>query len=344
MNSFEYAHPRTEEEVVELLAAHGGNTAVLAGGTDLFNLLRADCIAPRRVVDIKNVESMQGVTVTGRGLQLGALTTLDEIVRHPLLRPYASIVQAAEAVHSIQIQAMGTLGGDLCHLPNCWYYRNGYGLLAQQDGASLAAEGRNQFHAVLGNRGPAKFVSASRFAPALIAWGARARIVGPAPDQVSEVPLEYFFVTPKSAEQGVTVLQPGQLLTHILLPDILLPGAGDEFASATYEVLELEGLDWPLASAGVWFESSGGIVREARIVLGHVAPTPWVSLDAAAALVGQIVTEHSAQAAGDAAVLRATPLSENDYKVQIARTAVKRAVLRAAGLLNQLGQLEGALS
>ena len=333
MNSFEYASPRTEEEAVELLSAHDGNTAVLAGGTDLFNLLRADCIAPQRVVDIKNVDSMQGVTVTGRGLMVGALTTLDEILNHPLLRPYASIVQVADAVHSIQIQAMGTLGGDLCHLPNCWYYRNGYGLLAQQAGESLVSEGRNQFHAVFGNRGPAKFVSASRFAPALIAWGAKARIVGPAPDQVSEVPLEYFFVTPKSAEQGVTVLQPGQLLTHILLPE-----AGEEFASASYEVLQLEGLDWPLASAGVCLESSGGIVRQARVVLGHVAPTPWVSLDAAAALVGKVVDEHSAQAAGDAAVVRATPLSENDYKVQIARTAVKRAILRAAG------QLEGALS
>jgi xanthine dehydrogenase YagS FAD-binding subunit len=131
----------------------------------------------------------------------------------------------------------------------------------------------------------------------------------------------------------VTILQPGQLLTHILLRD-----AVDEVASASYEVLQMNGLDWPMASAGVCLESSGGIVREARVVLGHVAPTPWVSHDAAAALVGKVVDEHSAQAAGDAAVARATPLSENEYKVQIARTAVKRAILRAAG------QLEGALA
>jgi xanthine dehydrogenase YagS FAD-binding subunit len=186
---------------------------------------------------------------------------------------------------------------------------------------------------VFGNRGPAKFVSASRFAPALIAWGAEARIIGPEPGQVSMIPLEYFFVTPKSVGQGMTVLQPGQLLTHILLRD-----AGEETASASYEVLQLEGLDWPLASAGVCLETSGEIVREARVVLGHVAPTPWVSHDAAQALVGKVIDERSAQAAGDAAVARATPLSENDYKVQIARTAVKRAILRAAG------QLEGALS
>jgi xanthine dehydrogenase YagS FAD-binding subunit len=333
MNSFEYASPRSEEEAVELLSAHGGNTAVLAGGTDLFNLLDAGCVAPERVVDIKNISSMQGVSLVSGGVMVGALTTLDEILAHPLLAPYESLRQVADGVHAIQIQSTGTFGGDLCLHPNCWYYRNGYGLLAQQNGQSLVAEGRNQFHAVFGNRGPAKFVSASRFAPALIAWGAEARIVGPEPGQVSMIPLEYFFVTPKSDGQGVTVLQPGQLLTHILLRD-----AREETASASYEVLQLEGLDWPLASAGVCIETSGEVVREARVVLGHVAPTPWVSHDAAQTLVGKVIDERRAQAAGDAAVARATPLSENDYKVQIARTAVKRAILRAAG------QLEGALS
>src|SRR5262245_45955925 len=333
MNSFEYARPRTEEEAVALLSDHDGKTAVLAGGTDLYNLLRADCIAPERVVDIRNVGSMQGVSLSSGGISIGALTTLEEILVHPLLKPYESLLHVADRINAVQVQSTGTLGGDLCHLPNCWYYRNGYGLLAQQNGQSLVAEGRNQFHAVFGNRGPAKFVSASRFAPALIAWGAEVRIVGPEPGQVSTMPLEYFFVSPKSVEQGVTVLQPGQLLTHILLRD-----AGDEVASASYEVLQMKGLDWPLASAGVCLESSGGVVREARVVLGHVAPIPWVSHDAAEALVGKVVDEYSAQAAGDAAVARATPLSENDYKVQIARAAVKRAILRAAG------QLEGALT
>jgi xanthine dehydrogenase YagS FAD-binding subunit len=333
MNSFEYASPRTEEEAVTLLSAYDGNTAVLAGGTDLFNLLRNGCIAPKRVVDIKNIGSMQGVSLVSGGLMIGALTTLDEILVHPLLASYESLRHVADAVHAIQIQSTGTLGGDLCLHPNCWYYRNGYGLLAQQNGQSLVAEGRNQYHAVFGNRGPAKFVSASRFAPALIAWGAEARIVGPEPEQVSIIPLEYFFVTPKSPDQGVTVLQPGQLLTHILVRD-----AAEEVASAGYEVQQLTGLDWPLAAAGVCIETSGGIVRQARVVLGHVAPMPWVSHDAAEAIVGKVVDERAAQAAGDAAVARATPLSENEYKVQIARTAVKRALLRAAG------QLEGALS
>src|SRR5262245_56572703 len=137
MNSFEYARPRTEEEAVAMLSAHDGNTAVLAGGTDLFNLLRADCIAPQRVVDIKDIDSMQGVSLASRGVSIGALTTLEEVLVHPLLKPYESLLHVADKIHAIQIQSAGTLGGDLCHLPNCWYYRNGYGLLAQHNGESF---------------------------------------------------------------------------------------------------------------------------------------------------------------------------------------------------------------
>lgn len=329
MNSFEYASPRSESEAVELLHCHDGNVALLAGGTDLYNLLRADCVAPQRVVDLKNVRSMQGVTLTTDGVMIGALVTLDEVLAHPLLRAYQSVLQVADATHAIQVQAMGTVGGDLCLLPNCWYYRNGYGLLGMENGKSLVAEGRNEFHAILGNRGPAKFVSASRFAPALIAWGAKVRVAGPNPEDAAVLPLEYFFVTPKTADQGVTVLQPGQFVTHILLPH------AEDLASASYEVMQLEGLDWPLAAAAATLRLADGVVEDAKIVMGHVAPTPWVSEDAAAAIIGRELNETTAQAAGEAAVARATPLSQNEYKVQIAKTAVKRALLRAAG------QLEG---
>jgi len=310
MSSFEFASPETEAEAVEMLRDHDGQTAVLAGGTDLVSLLKAGHVAPRRVVDITRISSLKGVTAVTGGLMVGALTTLDEILVHPLLAGHPALAQVADGVHAIQVQSQGTLGGDLCHLPNCWYFRNGYGLL--------------------GNQGPAKYVSASRFAPALIALGAKVRIVGPTPDQITLLPLEYFFVTPKSAEQGITVLTPGQFVTHIWIPEV-----SPSLLSATYEVLQLEGLDYPLAAAGVALEMDGRLVKEARVVLGHVAPTPWVSLDAAEALRGRSIDEATAQAAGDAAVARATPLSHNEYKVQIARTAVKRAVLRA------VGQLEG---
>jgi xanthine dehydrogenase YagS FAD-binding subunit len=331
MKSFEYASPETEAEALAMLNEHGGRTAVLAGGTDLLSLLQADLVEPARVVDVRKVETMQGVREVDGGLEIGALTSLDDLLASPLLARYESLRHVADEINSIQIQATGTLGGDLCHLPNCWYYRNGHGLLALQDGKSLVETGDNRYHAILGNRGPAKFVSASRFAPALIAWGAKVRIIGPAPEQAEFLPLEFFYITPKTAHQGVTVLKPGQLISQIWLP------AAEQLQSATYEVLQTRGLDWPLASAAATLDIEGGLVRDARIVMGHVAPLPWVAVEAARMLIGNPVTEETAQAAGDAAVARATPLSGNEYKVQLARTAVKRAVLRAAG------QLEGGL-
>ena len=326
MRPFEYAQPTTEAEAVQLLSDHDGNTAVLAGGTDLIRLLRRDLLTPRRVVDIKHIESMRGIHPDGDGIRIGALTTLEELQESPYTAAYLSLRHVNDGIRAIQIQQNGTLGGDLCHLPNCWYFRNGYGLLARLNGESLVEAGENRYHAIFGNHGPAKFVSASRFAPPLIAWDAKVRVVGPEPEQAEWLPLEYFYVSPKTDRQGVTVLKPGQLISHIWLPD-----AG-QVQSAAYEVLQMEGLDWPLAAAAVCIELAGGRVRRARIVLGHVAPIPWMAHDAASKLVGQPITQETAQFVADAAVASATPLSNNGYKVQLARTAVKRALLRAVGL------------
>lgn len=328
MRPFEYASPRTEAEAVELLQAHDGRTAILAGGTDLMNLLKRDVLQPQRVVDIKNIDSMKGVTEQDDGVLIGALVTLDEALDNPLLSEHHAVRQIIDGHRSIQMQSMGTLVGDLCQMPSCWYFRNGYGLLALQDGASLIEQGDNRYHAVFGNSGPAKFVSASRFAPALIATSAKVRVVGPG--QTEEfIPLEYFFVTPKHERQGVTVLKPGQLITHVWLPAVRA-----DVQTAAYEVLERNGLDRPQAAAAVSVTSDDGIVREARIVLGHVAPIPWVAHEAGKVLTGQRVTADTAGMAAEVAVARATPLSMNEYKVQMAKAAVKRALLRAVGQLD----------
>ena len=327
MQAFEYARPETEAEAIEFLGTNAGQTAVLAGGTDLVSLMKAELLTPSRVVDLKRIPSLHEVTRAEGGIQIGSLATLTELAQHPLLGGYRSLFDVIDGVRAIQIQGSGTIGGDLCHLPNCWYFRGGYGLLAMENGVSLPEVGDNRYHAILGNSGPAKFVNASRFAPALIAWGAKLRVIGPQPDQAEWLPMEYFYISPKTNGQGNTVLKPGQLISHIWLPD-----AG-QTASATYEVLQTEGLDWPLASAGVTLGLDGGYVREARIVMGHIAPVPWIANDAARLLIGQPLNDDTAGMAADAAVARATPLSMNEYKVQLARTAVKRALLKAAGKL-----------
>lgn len=350
MRSFEYARPESEAEALELLAEHGGNTAVLAGGTDLMNLLKRDVIQPARVVDIKNVSSWRGIKHHDGGVLIGANTTLDEINEHALAADYRSLIDVIDGIRAIQITANGTLAGDLCQMPHCWYFRNGYGLLAMKDGESLVATGDNRYHAILGNSGPAKFVSASRFAPPAIAWDAKVRVVSMVDGRGSKIednakpstfnlqpsthdewlPLDYFFQTPKTNSQGVTVLKPGQLITHVWLP------AASDTRSATYEVLELTGLDQPQASAACCLGLDGGTVRNAKIVLGQVAPTPWIAHEAAKWLVGQQLTPDIAETAGRMALAKATPLSHNDYKVTMAQTAVKRALLKAT---NQLGEV-----
>ena len=332
MKPFEYARPETEAEALDLLNDHEADTAVLAGGTDLVTLMKRELVSPKRVVDIKRIASMRGVTRAEGGILVGALTTLEDAFESPLLANHSSLLQVVDATRAIQIQQTGTIGGDLCHLPNCWYFRSGYGLLGLEKGDSLVEAGENRYHAIFGNRGLAKFVSASRFAPAMIAWGARVRIIGPSADQEEWLPLEYFYITPRTARQSVTALKPGQLISHIWIPE------ADGTQSASYEVLASEGLDWPLGAAASCIEIEGGVVQNARIVMGHVAPVPWVAREAAQAILGHPMGEETAELAGRAAVAAATPLSKNGYKVQIAKTAVKRSLLRAAGML------EGGLS
>jgi xanthine dehydrogenase YagS FAD-binding subunit len=224
----------------------------------------------------------------------------------------------------MQLQAQGTLGGEICRRPRCWYFRNGAGLLA--DGGQLVAQGASQLHAIFDNAGPAQFVSASRTAPALIALGGSLRVAGPTADDAQLLPVEQLYRTPTHAAQRETCLQPGQFITHIVLPS----SAGR--CSATYEVRHGAGPDQPLASAAVALQLSAGVVRAASIVLGQVAPTPLVAAATAAWLVGRTVDRETAAAAGRLAVASATPLPQNQYKVQLTAVAVKRALLRATGI------------
>jgi len=327
MRAFEYVSPTTKEQAVALLSSTWGETEILAGGTDLLALMKDDIVRPRRLVNIKEIAELRGISFsTSTGLRLGATVTLQELLDHPDVgRHYPALVQAARGVTSPQIRNMGTVGGDLCQRPRCWYFRSGFGLLARDEtGRSLVLEGDNRYHAILGNEGPAYFVNPSSLAPALIAYGARLRIFGPRGTR--EVLLERFFRIPKSEAEREYDLQPNEIVTEILVPP---PPAG--MVSATYEVRQREALDWPLATASVALVLEGQRVRSARVVLGHVAPIPWPSPEAERALVGKTVTEEVAQAAANAALQRARSLGKNEYKIQLARVAVRRAIQQAVG-------------
>jgi xanthine dehydrogenase YagS FAD-binding subunit len=326
MRPFEYATPTSRQQALGLLGSQWGETAIIAGGTDLLALMKDDVLTPKRLVSIRGLAELKGASVTPRGLRLGALTLLADIAENPQVRQgWPALAQAIDEAASPQIRNMATIGGNMCQRPRCWYFRNGFGMAPKtQDGRDLVAEGDNRYHAILGNDGAARFVSPSTIAPILIAYGATIKLVGPSGPR--EVALEKFFRVPQSAEEREHDLKPNELVTEILVP----PVAGAK--TAHYEVRQREAFDWPLAMSAVVLKMQGANVQSARIVLGHVAPVPWVSEEAAQAITGKPINEQTASAAAAAAVAKARPLSRNGYKVKLAGVAVKRALLAAAGI------------
>jgi xanthine dehydrogenase YagS FAD-binding subunit len=320
MKSFEYAAPKTLKEATSLLADTWGKTELLAGGTDLVTALKQGVTQPERVISLKHLKELKGVHAKREEIVIGATTTLIEFIEHrDVQKHFPSLVAAAEGVGSAQMLSVGTVGGDLCQRPRCWYFRNGYGLLARQGDTSLARDGDNRYHAIFGNDGPALFVSASSLGPALVALGAEITLAGPAS---RTVPASEFFRTPKNDTERETALKPNEILTEIHIPI-------RELKNATYEVRHRHGFDWPYVTASVAFAVKEGSISDARVVLGHVAPVPWNSASASGALNNATVSEAVAARCGEAAAQGATPLSGNAYKVQMVKAAVKRAVLAA---------------
>ena len=307
MRPFEYMSPTTAQQVPALLGKSWGEVEILAGGSDLLSLMKDEITTPKRLVNIKNVAGLHAISNQGGNLQLGTLVTLDRIsAAAEIQKGHPVLAAAAGDAASPQIRNVATIGGNLCQRPRCWYYRTGHGLLAQQDGKSLVLEGDNRYHAILGNDGPAYFVSPSTAAPVLIAYNAKVRILGARGQR--EIPLEKFFVIPKTDQQREHDLQPDEMITHVIVPP------APNVRAAHYEVRQKEAFDWPYATAAVALTMNGSTVQSARVVMGHVAPVPWVSTEAA-----------------QAAVSKAKSLGRNTQKIHLARVAVKRAILAAAG-------------
>ncbi|HEY0555055.1 MAG TPA: FAD binding domain-containing protein [Thermoanaerobaculia bacterium] len=332
MHRIEYASPTTREQAVKLLGTDPAAAAPLAGGSDLLALMKSGIETPKRLVNLKGIPGLTSVrAMSGEqgGLRIGALMVMDDLAADAGLGfEYPAVTAAAGRLAGPQIRNVATLGGNLLQRPRCWYYRNGFGLLAMLDGKSMIPIGDYRYHAILGNAGPAFFVSPSTLAPVLIAVGARAVLFGPAGER--QVELETLYRIPKQEGEREHDLRPGEILTEILLP----PAAGRKIA--TYEVRQRETLDWSLATAAVALEMNpDGKVREARVVLGQVAPMPWISAEAAAVLKGQELDAAMAAKAADAAVQKAFSLEGNRYKIQLAKVAVKRALIAAGGIIEE---------
>jgi len=325
MKDFAFAQPRSEQAALELLSPQPGKTVILAGGTDLVGLMKRLIVTPERVVHIGRIDSLRRIDEDTQGnLWVGAAVRLEEWLEDRRLALYPAVSQVIQNISSPQLRNQGTVGGELLHRPRCWYFRSGFGLLA--DGGRMVAQGDNRYHAILGNQGPSKFVHASRLAPPLISLAARVRVVGPGPKEETFLPLESFYHIPAADAERETVLQANQLVTHVILP------AHSGQLSAAYEVRHGVGPEPPLAAAAATLVISDGLVREAKLVLGQVAPVPWVAAAAAASMLSRRFDRQLAEQVSHEAVAAATPLSENQYKIQLAQVALLRALLLAAGI------------
>ncbi len=324
MDAFEYASPSTVKEAISLLGSDWEDASVFGGGTDLISLLKDDIVGTKRLVNIKKVRELHAIRNDNGALRIGAAVTLHQLLSESDVRKdYPVITGAAEGIGSPQIHNMATVGGWICQRPRCWYYRNGFGLLAlDKSGNSLVAQGDNRYHAIFGNSGPAKFVSPSSFGPALVALDGKIHIEGPR--GARDIAADQFFVIPQKQGEREHALAPNEIVT-----EVTIPAASRGMRNAMYEVRQKEGLEWPFVLAAVALRMRGNTVESARIVLGQVAPKPWPADEASKWLEGKTINEENAAKAGDAAAHGATPLSRNGYKVQLVRVSVKRALLAA---------------
>ena len=332
MNAFEYANPKSLDEAVGLLSNKWGETEVLAGGTDLLSSFKQNLTSAGRVVSLSKIGGLAGISEKDGKIHIGSMTRLSEFVGNEKIREhFPALVTAAQNIGSSQILNMGTVGGDLLQRPRCWFYRQGMGLFGTHDGKSVVPDSDNRYHAIFGNRGPAYFVNPSSLAPGLLALDATMTAQGSSGSR--EIKASDFFQTPKSEDDREYTLTSSEILTGITIP---LQG----LRNATYEVRQRQGLDWPMVAVAVAFEYGGEArtrtASNARVVLGHVAPTPWYSEAASKALEGAVVqsaslayfgfNDETGAKVGEAAVKSATPLSRNGYKVHQVKIAVARAI------------------
>ncbi len=321
--NFAYLRARNLREALTHLDAEGAR--VHAGGTDLLGCLRDGVFGAETVVSLSRIDALRGIAETPEGgLRIGALTSIAAVAADPIVaKRYRALSQAAGAVASPQLRNQGTIGGNLCQKPRCWYYRGEFDCLRKGGDLCYAVQGESQYHAILGG-GPCFIVHPSDTAPALVALSATVRIEGPKGKR--EVPVETFHVPPEVDPRRETVLEPGEIVTDVLIPP---PEPG--LRSSYRKVRARQAWDFALAGAALALAFRGGRVTRARVVLSGAAPVPWRSRDAEAALTGKVLDAAAASGAAARAVAGADPLARNGYKVPLFRGMLEEELLKIAG-------------
>jgi xanthine dehydrogenase YagS FAD-binding subunit len=322
LKRFSYIRAKSVDEAISHLAAE--DSRLHAGGTDLLGCLREGIVDANKVVSISGIPELQGIRKTGNsGLRIGALTTLSEVSRNPLIRKnYTALAMAAEEVASPQLRNQGTLGGNICQRPRCWYYRGEFHCLRKGGDQCFAVGGENAFHCIFGGDG-CYVVHPSDTAPALAALDARVHIKGRVGKRT--LPIEKFYVLPEEDVSRETVLEAGEIVTEIELPP---PVKGVK--SAYRKVRARRSWDFSLAGVALAVGYDGDQVKSARVFLSGAAPVPWRSKAVEEVIVGNRVDERTIQRAVEAAVLNAKPMEQNAYKIRLFKGIMEEELRKIA--------------
>jgi xanthine dehydrogenase YagS FAD-binding subunit len=318
---FAYIRPSSLKDAVRQLAEEGAY--VHAGGSDLLGCLREGLFDVRKVVSISALPDLTGIAETADGgLRIGALTTINAVAEHPLVRQrYAGLAAGAASVASPQLRNQGTIGGNLCQKPRCWYYRGEFDCLRKGGGTCFAAQGENQFHAIFGSDDICFFVHPSDTAPNLMALGAQVEIVGPG--GARRLPVSELHVLPAQDVERETWLEPGEIITAVKLPP---PPKG--LRSSYRKVRARRAWDFALAGVALALQFDGGRVTDGRVVLSGAAPVPWRARPVEDAIRGRALDRDTIVSAAEAAVEGAQPLEKNTYKLPLFRGVVEEELLR----------------
>jgi xanthine dehydrogenase YagS FAD-binding subunit len=326
MKNFANTNPRTLDQAVQIAQQAGKDgkaASIVGGGSDLLGLVKEFLVQPDVLINLKTIKGLDQVTPSASGVNVGGLITLDALGHHSLIRNnYTVLAEAAETVATPQIRNVGTLAGNVCQRPWCWYFRNGFPCLKNGGDKCFSVVGENRFHAIFGG-GPSYIVHPSDTAPALVALDAKFRVVGPSGERM--VPAADFFVLPRQDAARENILAADEVLAGVQLPPA--PAA----RRSTYnKVLDREAWTHAVISAAVVLDMEKDICKNARIVLGGVAPVPWRLPKVEKLLAGQRITPDLAAKAGTTAIEGAQKLSKNAYKVPMTSALVRRTLLALA--------------
>jgi xanthine dehydrogenase YagS FAD-binding subunit len=325
MKEFKIAQPQSLDQVSSLLSQEKTKYFLMAGGTDLLDEIKNEIITPEVVIDLKSVPNLTAIKKDKTHVSIGAMTNIADLAENPIIKEqFPGLVEAALSLASPQLRNVGTVGGNLCQRPRCWYYRDPDTICRKKGGSRCYAQrGRNRYHAIFGG-GMCYIVHPSDLAPALISLDAEVTLNGPAGKKHTSK-LEDFFALPPKNIQRENILESNQIVSEIRIP---LPKKGT--TSTYYKFKERGTWDFAVVSTALSGMVSNGVFTDLKIVLGGVAPIPWRLKKAEDLIRGKNLSKEVIKQGAKEALADARPLEENGYKMDLLEAVLYTVLISKA--------------